>query len=361
MISDLELPDRPGQAHSSAHSVHGSDAKPHPAACGVIGVPDDLDVSVVVSTYNRAAVLRHALDSLLQQEPPGLHYEIVVVDNNSTDSTRGLVESFLARGCPNLRYLFEPRQGVAYGRNTGILSSQAPIIAFTDDDVIVAPDWIATLKRTLDEHPEIDCVGGRVLPRWNRALPSWLTREHWAPLALVDYGDTPFYVTASKRLCLLTANAAFRRAVFSRIGLFAPHVQAVKREVATEDHELLLRLWRSGGQGFYAPTLIVTSDIATERFTKNYHRRWHQRHGHFSAIMHDEGLEGTHFARLFGVPAWIYREGVEGGVRCLGCLLRSNRDRAFLHETRLRFSLGFVGARWREFFFHATAATSGRS
>ncbi len=321
----------------------------------------ELDVSVVVSTYNRADVLPQALASLLQQEPPGLRYEIVVVDNNSTDSTRAVVESFIARGCPNLRYLFEPRQGVAYGRNTGILTSKTPIIAFTDDDVTVAPDWVITLKRTLDEHPEIDCVGGRVLPRWNRAMPSWLTREHWGPLALLDYGDSPFYVTASKRLCLLTANAAFRRTVFSRIGLFAPHVQAVKREVATEDHELLLRLWRSGGQGLYAPPLIVTSDIASDRFTKAYHRRWHQRHGRFTAIMHDEGTEQTRVGRVLGVPAWLYRQAIEGAVRCLGCLLRGNLDRAFLHETRLRFSLGFVGARWREFLFRAPAAGHGEA
>ena len=309
---------------------------------------DDLDVSVVISTYDRADVLRYALASLLQQEPPGLRYEMIVVDNNSTDSTRAVVESFIARGRPNLRYLFEPRQGVAYGRNTGILASKAPIIAFTDDDVTVSPDWIATLKRTLDEHPETDCVGGRVLPRSNRARPSWLTREHWAPLALLDYGDTPFYVTASKRLCLLTANAAFRRAVFTRIGLFAPHVQAVKREVATEDHELLLRLWRSGGQGLYAPTLIVTSDIAHDRFTKAYHRRWHQRHGRFMAIMHDEGTEQTRVGRLLGVPAHIYRSAAEALVRGLGNLVRGDLDRAFLHEIHFRFCLGFIGTRWRE-------------
>lgn len=317
------------------------------------GAPDGWDVSVVISTYNRAEVLPHALDSLLHQGPVGFRYEVVVVDNNSTDATRAVVESFIARGSRNVSYLFEPRQGVAYGRNTGILASKAPIIAFTDDDVTVGPDWIATLKRALDEHPEADCVGGRVLPRWSRALPSWLNREHWAPLALLDYGDTPFYVTASKRLCLITANAAFRAAVLKRIGMFSPHVQSFKREVATEDHELLLRLWRAGGQGLYAPTLVVTSDVAGERFSKSYHRRWHRRHGRFSAIMHDEGMEGTQFGHWLGVPAWIYRQALEGGARCCGSLLRGDLDHAFLHETRLRFSLGFIGARWRELLSRA--------
>jgi len=117
------------------------------------GVPDRWDVSVVMSSYNRADVLPGALASLLQQQAPGVRYEIVVVDNDSTDSTRAVVESFIARGGQDLRYLFEPRQGVAYGRNTGIRASRAPIIACTDDDVTVAPDWIATVKRTPDEDP----------------------------------------------------------------------------------------------------------------------------------------------------------------------------------------------------------------
>ena len=110
MIPHTDLPYCSGQAHSSAHKIDLPHAKPHPAACEVIGVPDDVDVSVVISTYNRDDVLGRALASLLQQEPPGPRYEVVLVDNNSTDSTQAVVESFIARGCPNLTYLFEPRQ-----------------------------------------------------------------------------------------------------------------------------------------------------------------------------------------------------------------------------------------------------------
>lgn len=330
-----------------------ANAKSHPAA-----VRDDLDVSVVISTYNRADVLPHALRSLLQQEPPGLRYEIIVVDNNSTDSTRAVVESFIERNGSSLRYVFEPQQGLAHGRNAGVLAARAPIIAFTDDDVTAASNWIATIKRTLDEHPEADSVGGRVLPGGNQKMPRWLTREHWSPLALLDYGDSPFYVTSSRRLCLIGANTAFRRAVFDRIGLFAPHVQSIKREVGTEDNEFLLRLWRSGRLGLYVPTLVVTSHIAAERLTKGYHRQWHRRHGRLSAIMNDEALEETHFGHLFGVPAWIYREVLEGAIRCLGGLLCGDPDRAFLHEARFRFSLGFVEARWRSFFGGTPAGTS---
>jgi glycosyltransferase involved in cell wall biosynthesis len=304
--------------------------------------PAAWDVSVVVTTYNRADVLPRALQGLLRQDARGVRYEVVVVDNNSTDSTRQVVEACMAGGQGSVRYVFEARQGISHGRNAGILSSRAPIVAFTDDDVTVAPDWVATLKRSLDAHPEADCVGGRVLLRAGQILPSWLTRDHWGPVALLDYGDAPFFVTDQRRLCLIGANTAFRRRVFERIGLYAAHM------VAVNDNEILVRLWRSGGRGLYIPELVVVSDVATERLTKTYHRRWHQRHGRYSALMHDEGLEGTRWGRLLGVPAWIYREALEGSARWLACWLGGKPDRAFLHERRVRFALGFVGSRWRE-------------
>ncbi len=317
-------------------------------------VRERLDVSVVITSYNRAEALRRALEGLCRQDASKLRYEVVVVDNNSTDATRAVVESFAMGGNQEIRYLFEPCQGIAHGRNAGILASRAPIVAFTDDDVTVATDWIATLKRALDANPEADCVGGRVVPRTDGSLPSWVSRHHWGPLAILDYGDAPFYVTARRRLCLITANAAFRRDVFGRIGLFAP------RMVALSDNELLVRLWRSGGQGLYVPALKVVSDIISDRLTKGYHRRWHQRHGHFSALMQDEALEDTRYGRLLGVPAWIYRTAVEAGAGWIGWSLRGNFDQAFLHETRFRFALGFMRSRWREVLSRDPAGVASR-
>ena len=93
-----------------------------------------IEVSVVLSTYNRCHILPDALESLLAQEG-GVSYEIILVDNNSTDRTREVVESFIARGATNLTYVFEGRQGLSYGWNSGIAHARAPVIAFTDDDV----------------------------------------------------------------------------------------------------------------------------------------------------------------------------------------------------------------------------------
>jgi glycosyltransferase involved in cell wall biosynthesis len=140
-----------------------------------------MDVSVVISTYNGEAVLPGALESVLNQDAGDLTYEVIVVDNNSDDSTRAVVESFIARSAGRLRYVFEPRQGVSYGRNAGIAVASAPIIAFFDDDIRVARDWVRTLKQTLDAHPEVQFVAGKVLPEWQAPPPAWLTEVHWSP------------------------------------------------------------------------------------------------------------------------------------------------------------------------------------
>jgi glycosyltransferase involved in cell wall biosynthesis len=312
--------------------------------------PDkSLEVSVVLSTYNRAGVLPRALASLAEQDLDRDRYEVIVVNNNSTDDTERIASSFCA-SAPNFRYLFEGKQGLSHARNAGIQAARAPIVAFTDDDVRAARSWVGTIARLFAEHAEVDCVGGKVLPNWPGDWPQWLTREHWSPLALVDYGDTAFHISTTRRLCLIGANSAYRREVFDRIGMYSPHVQAVGREVATEDHEMLLRFWRSGGRGLYSPQLVITADIEPDRMRRRYHRRWHRRHGRFLAIMRDEDLERTSLGRFLGVPAHVYRRIPLDMASWLRARLPGASGDAFLYETRLWFHVGFVGARWREFF-----------
>src|ERR1051325_5562765 len=208
---------------------------------------EKFDISVVITTYNRRDLLSGALDSILRQQAGGVRFEVIVVDNNSADGTREVVGSLIEMSGPPLRYIFEARLGISEGRNTGIMSARAPIIAFTDDDVRVGPDWIANIKRAFDEHPEADFIGGKILPRWRVAPPRWLTRNHWWPLALLDYGGETFYVSADNPICLPTANLSFRREVFERVGLFSSDFSS------REDHELLVRLWRASRRGLYVP------------------------------------------------------------------------------------------------------------
>ena len=307
------------------------------------------DISVVITTYNRCRVLPGALASVLRQEAASVRYEVIVVDNNSTDQTRQVVDRFIEDGNGNLRCVFEGRQGISYGRNAGIAAARAPIIAFTDDDVRVAPDWVTQIKRAFDEHPDADCVGGKVLPRWPAAPPGWLTRQHWWPLPLVDYGELPRRSDAERPLLLPTANASFRRGLFERIGLFAPEFSG------REDHELLVRLWRAGLHGIYVPGVVVEAEVDIERLTKRYHRRWHSITGHFNSLMRinetvgpDGQLieEAENAARLFGVPGFLYRELMIESARWARAMALGRTSVAFDHESRVHYLVSYIRTRY---------------
>ena len=310
-----------------------------------------MDISIVISTYNRCGLLEGALRALLSQTPADVAYEILVVDNNSTDQTRPLVEGLAKQNPEKLKYVFEPKQGLSYGRNTGIGAAKAPIIAFTDDDVRVAADWVWRIKTGFEGNPDIDFLGGRVVPRWPAEPPPWLTTANWSPLALLDYGDHPFYVDSGKQLCLIGANFAFQRRAFEKVGLFKTDFQRVKDGIGSlEDHEILLRLWRVGSRGLYLPELVATAEIEPDRMTKQYHRKWHTSHGRFYAALHSDEVEQSNLGNFFGVPAHLYRQVLSDLAGWLGARIRRQPVEAFTRELGLRYFSGFATRRWREFF-----------
>jgi glycosyltransferase involved in cell wall biosynthesis len=307
-----------------------------------------LDVSVVLPTYNRAANLRRTLASVLGQRTTR-RYEVIVVDNNSTDDTRAEVERAIAAGA-DVRYVLERNQGVSHARNAGIAAARAPLIAFVDDDVWVDDAWIETICRSFEEHPDVDCIGGRVLPEWEAPPPAWLTRDHWAPVALLDLGETPLRINAGNRLCLLTANLACRRDVFDRVGLFRTELQRVLDGIGSmEDHEWLLLFWAADREALYVPALDAVTDVPLRRMTRSYHRRWHSGHGHYFALVKEPVFEASTRGRLFDVPAHVYRAAGRDAASWVGRILRGDLAGAFLFETRLRFFLGYFRTRLIEY------------
>jgi glycosyltransferase involved in cell wall biosynthesis len=316
---------------------------------------EPFDVSVIVSTYNRCEMLTTALESLLAQETNGTRYELIVVDNNSTDRTREAVESFIAQGHRHVRYIFEGRQGLSCGWNTGIRHARSPIIALTDDDMTVAPDYVAAVKRAFDEHPEADYVCGKVLPHWKREPPAWLEGTHWGPLAIQDHGDEPFYTNEARRLCLI--NKSFRRDVFERVGYFKPELGRIKDQLgSSEDHELQSRIWQSGGQGLYIPSIVSFAEVQEERMTKEYHRRWHTGHGYYFALMRLKDID-IGDVRLFDVPAHLYRQALKDLFGWCKQTLRRNEELAFGHANELRFFYGFFRQRRQDFKKSSTRGT----
>lgn len=300
------------------------------------------EVSVVISTYNRHASVARAIESVLHQvDAP--EFELIVVDNNCTDGTEQVVNE-LVRADPRLRYVFEPEQGVSFGRNAGIRAARAEIVAFTDDDVAVGRRWLHEIKAVMSQNPECGCVGGKVLPHWPSTPPAWLTERHWGPLALLDYGE-PQSIGADNRKCLITANMAARRDVFESVGYFEPALQKTKDSTCSmEDREIQERYWRTGGRCWFDPAIVVYAEIQPDRLTKSYHRRWHFRHGELNALLCDPELQGSS-KNMFGVPGHILRRLFTEAWLSLAAAARGRLASSFEHEAQARFFAGFASQR----------------
>lgn len=302
------------------------------------------DLSVVLSTYNRGALLKKALDRLLLQEIGGIKYEILVVDNNSTDETKQLVHSYIERDT-HFRYIFEPKQGLSYARNAGINAARSDLIVFCDDDVEVSPTWIQKNYEAFSKFPDADYIGARVLPIWCGAVPSWV-RKSMAPFALSDLGDEPFVVSPQKPHCLVGASLAVRRRAFEKAGMFSIETQRVKNSIgSTEDFDWQMKVWACGGHGVYDPSIVCATEVPRDRLSKSYHRRWHLGHGKFNAIARRPQWEGTR--RLLGVPAFMYRQAMENALEFAKYLFRGDAAEASEREANFLFYVGFIKQRWK--------------
>jgi glucosyl-dolichyl phosphate glucuronosyltransferase len=229
-----------------------------------------MTVTVIVCTYNRCKALAHALDSVAASVlPASVEWEVLVVDNNSTDRTRDVVEGFRQRYPGRFRYVLEPRQGVSYARNTGVRESRGEVLAFMDDDVTVDPEWLGNLTSALNNGEWVG-AGGRILPIWNSSPPSWVpVKERYglAPLASFDLGpeggplsEPPF-----------GANMAFKRKVFAQYGDFRTDLGRCANNLrSNEDTEFGRRLITRGEPLIYVPSAVVHHPVPPERLRKRY-------------------------------------------------------------------------------------------
>ncbi len=234
-----------------------------------------IGVSVILCTYNRCQDLVAALESLsVSQMPPAIDWEVLVVDNNSTDQTRNVVESFCRRHPRRFRYHFEPNAGKSYALNAGIASAFGEILAFTDDDAIVDPMWLQNLTMPL-RNSEWAGAGGRILPAGKFTRPPWLPDDfyNWGGI-LCAYFDLGANVCELKR-APYGVNMAFRKAVLEKHGGFRldlgprPHSQ-----IRNEDTELGRRLMAAGERLRYEPSAIVYHPVPRGRITKEYFLSW---------------------------------------------------------------------------------------
>jgi glycosyltransferase involved in cell wall biosynthesis len=255
-----------------------------------------MDISVILCTFNRCKSLVTALNSAAASVlPTSVEWEILVVDNNSRDATREVVEGFCNQYPSRIRYL---------ALNNGIRDARGHILAFMDDDVRVEPDWLQNLTAPLQDQQWAG-AGGRVVPEWLRPAPPWLSPQAWyaaGPLVQFDLGskagelfEPPF-----------GTNMAYRRYVFEKCGDFLPELGPCPgSEIRNEDTEFGARVLAAGERLRYEPSAIVHHPVPENRIDKRFFLAWWYHKG--SASIRQFGVRpGTKYYAA-GIPLYLFR------------------------------------------------------
>ena len=201
-------------------------------------------ITVIVCTADRASLLDECLDSfaVAQGNAPAV-WELVVVDNGVGDATRGVVERRASRGDLPIRYVAEPRRGLSRARNTGVSAARHPIVAFTDDDCRVAPDWLAEIAAAFS-NPGLGVLGGRVTLH-DPADLSVSIRPFTEAAAITNFDDI-----LSR---MIGCNMAIRASVFATIGPFDARLGAGTSVHSAEDLDFFYRCLKHGVTLRYSP------------------------------------------------------------------------------------------------------------
>lgn len=245
---------------------------------------DAIDISVIVCTYNRADMLRRALQSLVRLElDAAWRYEIVVVDNASSDGTAEVIAAVAASSAVPLRGIYEPRQGVAIARNRGLRESRGTWIAYFDDDQVAAAGWLAALLAMAGRR-SLRCVGGPV----RLVMPDLDFRE--APLLYQRLlGNTGLRTTPlrySRKTAPATNNLLVHRSVFDEVGIFDESMVN-----SGEDTDLYRRIEAAGIEAWFTPGAVVYHVLPAYRRTPQY-LRW--------KYLRDGGIAADQDARRLG-------------------------------------------------------------
>jgi glycosyltransferase involved in cell wall biosynthesis len=314
-------------------------------------------VSVVIPTFNRAALLAETLDRLPMLKPRAVDtWEVVVVDNNSTDATRSVVFARQRSFAIPLRYLFAREQGRSNALNAGIADTRAEVLGFIDDDVIVGDEWLdEAASPLLDGASGVDYTGGPVRPIWGAPRPPWLSATHaalWGTIAILDYGPESF-IFEERRRVPLGANMAVRRSLIERIGGFSPRLgrSSGRQILGQEVPEFLARSRASGARGRYMPGMVVDHHVPEGRLTKSYFRRWWFGKGQSRAELEriqpltDLGLDLSTVPHLMHTPRFMWRSAAAAAAGWLTSTVRFDAEAQFRNEAMLCYFAGYVSAR----------------
>lgn len=252
-------------------------------------------LSIVVCTYNRDKYLYGALQCIAENGFPANAYEIILVNNMSTDNTEAECQKF-RNDYPNVnfRYFVEANQGLSYARNRGIEESRGETLLFLDDDSYIQHDYLKNLQRQLNDHPEADAFGGKIDPVFESGeAPKWLSKWNYSWVSAIDMGDKVCQFEG--KAFPIGANMGIRKAMIEKTGVFNTQLGRSKKNLmGGEEKDLFERIRQQGGLIYYFPDVVVNHVIPPTRTTKDYVKRL------------GEGVGRSERIRTLGISKWKY-------------------------------------------------------
>jgi glycosyltransferase involved in cell wall biosynthesis len=241
--------------------------------------------SAIICTHNRAEYLAKAIQSLVDQRTPKDKYEIIVVDNCSTDSTREIVGQY--QRVNNIRHIYEPTLGLSYARNTGWRNARGKYVAYLDDDAIACPAWLDKILKVFESvTPRPGCAGGKVYPIWEGPRPTWLSDWLLHGLTVVDWSDSPHVLSNLSVEWLVGANIAFPTDLLESAGGFTSGLDRIGNSLLSSgDVFLERRIVKMGYSCFYHPDIAVGHHIFESRLSQSWFTRRYYWQGVSDAVM----------------------------------------------------------------------------
>jgi len=235
-----------------------------------------VELSVIIPTLNRASYLRRSLASIVDQTFPAERYEIIVVDNGSTDNTKEVVDELSGRSNTKFRYFYEPIPGLHNGRHRGAREAHADILVYGDDDTLADREWLEGIWESFTDS-SVGIAGGKVLPEWEEEPPQWVL-DFWVKndigrylgyLSLIDLGDEKKFIPPGYTY---GCNFAVRKKVLFECGGFHPDgmPQELIRFRGDGETALSLTISNSGYKILYNPKASVKHIIPKSRLSEDY-------------------------------------------------------------------------------------------
>jgi glycosyltransferase involved in cell wall biosynthesis len=284
-------------------------------------------LTVAICTWNRARLLDLTLTRMQDLRiPDGVTWELLVVNNNCTDDTDSIIEKH--RPYLPLVRLFEPKQGHSNARNCAVDHAQGKLLVWTDDDVLVDPNWLSQYFAVFLSHPDSGYYGGPVDPWFETSPPRWLTR-HWSRIHYIyairqlPGGDREF---ASKEYPY-GANLAFRTDLLKSYR-FDPNLGRLGSELRGYDEiQVIEGLRQAGFRGRWVSGARVKHFIAANRMTLKYVWDWYRWDGRVD--FQRQGGPAEDSKTVLGRPRWLIRKYIEARMKAAGgCLTRGETWRA---------------------------------